>query len=280
MSPILTIKRLISKDGTEIIAEATGDYSKPHIVFVHGGSSNGTVFDPIFKLAALTENLYLVRYDLRGHGRSGKPQRPEDYESIRYAEDFQAVLDAFKLKNPIYAGWSFGATVLADICAHISPLPISAALWIAPFAYLDQAPPPLTEGQLALFSNDAATSLLARIGVCAAFVAPGREVPFADMLGWIGSTAFFSPKGLEFSLSRKQNFAPLKKHAAAGLPLLFLYGSQDLILQTADELSANMKLLFTDLEIVVMEGIGHTPFWEDPKLFAEHTLRFVNPICK
>jgi pimeloyl-ACP methyl ester carboxylesterase len=145
---------------------------------------------------------------------------------------------------------------------------------------LDQAPPPFTEGQLALFSNDAATSLLARIGVCAAFVAPGREVPFADMLGWIGSTAFLSPKGLEFSLSRKQDFAPLKKHAAAGLPLLFLYGSQDLLVQTGDEISANMKLLFTDLEIVVMEGIGHTPFWEDPNLFVEHTLRFVNRICK
>ncbi|KAJ7268033.1 Alpha/Beta hydrolase protein, partial [Mycena rebaudengoi] len=231
-------------DGTEILAEATGDYSKPHIVFVHGASSNGTVFDPIFKTRSADRKS--VRYDIRGHGRSGKPQRPEDYESIRYAEDFQALT----------------STVLADICAHISPLPISAALWIAPFAYLDQAPPPFTEGQLALFSNDAATSLLARIGVCAAFVAPGREVPFADMLGWIGSTAFLSPKGLR------------------RLPLLFLYGSQDLLVQTGDEISANMKLLFTDLEIVVMEGIGHTPFWEDPNLFVEHTLRFVNRICK
>ncbi|KAJ7264221.1 hypothetical protein C8J57DRAFT_1230695 [Mycena rebaudengoi] len=46
-----------SKDGTEILAEATGDYSKPHIVFVRGFTGTGATFDPIFKLDVLTENI-------------------------------------------------------------------------------------------------------------------------------------------------------------------------------------------------------------------------------
>ncbi|KAJ7264262.1 hypothetical protein C8J57DRAFT_1718701 [Mycena rebaudengoi] len=59
----LTTKRLISKDGTEILAEATSNYAKPHIVFVHGFGCTGAAFDPIFNLDVLTENLYMVRYD-------------------------------------------------------------------------------------------------------------------------------------------------------------------------------------------------------------------------
>ena len=34
-----------------------------------------------------------MRYDLRGHGRSGYPMNAASYESRRYAEDFKAVLE-------------------------------------------------------------------------------------------------------------------------------------------------------------------------------------------
>jgi pimeloyl-ACP methyl ester carboxylesterase len=57
-------------------------------------------------LRCALNRLQQVRFDMRAHGRSGKPERPEDYESIRYAEDVQAVIDGFKLNKPILAGWS------------------------------------------------------------------------------------------------------------------------------------------------------------------------------
>ena len=46
-----------------------------------------------------------VRYDMRGHGRSGKPEADEGYLSQRYAEDYQAVSQAFHLKRPVFVGW-------------------------------------------------------------------------------------------------------------------------------------------------------------------------------
>ncbi|KAJ7264233.1 alpha/beta-hydrolase [Mycena rebaudengoi] len=223
MSPALTTKRLISKDGTEILAEATGDYSKPHIVF---------------------ENMYMVRFDMRAHGRSGKPERPEDYESIRYAEDVQAVIDGFKLNKPILAGWSLGAGVLADVCAHLDPLPISAAIWIAPPGILR-------------CSN--------RLAVTDCF------------LFWIGSAAMVPPACMGLVLSKRQDFASLKKYAARGLPLFFIYGAEDVLAECVNILD-NTKPLFSDIEVAVMEGTGHIPFWEEPKVFAEHILRFVKRI--
>ncbi|KAJ7264247.1 alpha/beta-hydrolase [Mycena rebaudengoi] len=231
--------------------KATGNYAKPHVVFVHGFGCTGAAFDPIFNLDMLTENLYMirmnryfVRYDTRGHGRSGKPQRPEDYESIHYAEDFQAVLDGFKLNKPNFAGWT---NVLTDICAHLNPLPISAAIWISPHVFLDEAPP--AGKHPGLLSSDVSTALQARIDFCANFVAPGRE----------------------------QDKAPLKKSATAGLPLFFIYGTQDLLVP-CDTVAEKMQPVFTDLEIAVIEGIGHIPFWEDPKLCAELIMRFVKRI--
>lgn len=47
-----------------------------------------------------------VRYDARGHGRSGKPSDAEAYASAHYAEDFLAVAHAFRLNKPVFVGWS------------------------------------------------------------------------------------------------------------------------------------------------------------------------------
>ncbi|KAJ7672085.1 hypothetical protein B0H17DRAFT_1084367 [Mycena rosella] len=56
----------------------------------------------------MLEKLYLVRYDVRGHGRSGKPATPEGYDSALYAADFAAVCEAFGLNMPVFVGWSAG----------------------------------------------------------------------------------------------------------------------------------------------------------------------------
>lgn len=50
-----------SKDKTEIYADAAGDPSKQAIVFIHGFSLSGIVFDSIFFDPHYTENFYLVR---------------------------------------------------------------------------------------------------------------------------------------------------------------------------------------------------------------------------
>jgi pimeloyl-ACP methyl ester carboxylesterase len=124
MAPLILDSKVVkSQDGIEIFAEACGDHSKPHVVFVHGLACTATAFDTLFSIPELQKNLYLVghvgffqrfhhlyiviqvRYETRGHGRSGKPESEEFYESKRYAEDFAAVYEAFQLKKPFYAGW-------------------------------------------------------------------------------------------------------------------------------------------------------------------------------
>ena len=119
----LDARYLTSPDGTVIYADAIGNPSKPHIVFVHGLSLSGAVFDNVFTDTRYHSEFYMVstvpryiflqavilflqvRYDMRGHGRSGKPEADEGYLSQRYAEDYQAVSQAFHLKRPVFVGW-------------------------------------------------------------------------------------------------------------------------------------------------------------------------------
>ena len=101
---------LTSADGSTVYAEAVGDPSKPHVVFLHGFSLSTVVFDCIFYNPRYAKEFYLVRYDMRGHGRSGKPSDPRAFASKRFAEDFVAVAKAYQLKRPIFAGWSLGGS--------------------------------------------------------------------------------------------------------------------------------------------------------------------------
>ena len=120
--PIPLVERsLTSSDGTAIYADATGVPTSTAIVFIHGFTFCALVFDRLFNNEELARNFYLVyldhfsfqllangnkvRYDMRGHGRSGKPPSQECYTSKSFSEDFVAVCDAFKLQKPFLAGW-------------------------------------------------------------------------------------------------------------------------------------------------------------------------------
>ena len=96
---------LTSSDGTKIWSESAGNPSKPALVFIHGLSCSALGFDKQFVDQGLLENFHLIRYEMRGHGRSGQPLEAEAYQSLRYAEDFKTVCDAFGAAKPFLVGW-------------------------------------------------------------------------------------------------------------------------------------------------------------------------------
>ncbi|KLO08125.1 alpha/beta-hydrolase [Schizopora paradoxa] len=127
---------VLSADGTEIYADATGNPSNPSIVFIHGLGLSGTVWNDIFATQKYSRDFYLVRFDMRGHGRSGKPDSAEGFASQRYAEDFAAVMKAFNLHRPVVLGWSLGGTVIADIAAHLPKDTMSGIVYLDGLPYI------------------------------------------------------------------------------------------------------------------------------------------------
>ena len=103
--PLAGEQILSSPDGTKIWAESAGNPTKPALVFIHGLSCTALGFDNQFTDKELLANFHLIRYEIRDHARSGIPTGPEGYESIRYAEDFKTVCEAFGAEKPFLVGW-------------------------------------------------------------------------------------------------------------------------------------------------------------------------------
>jgi pimeloyl-ACP methyl ester carboxylesterase len=67
--------------------------------------------------SSLVEDHRLIALDMRGHGRSEKP-RDGYADSKLWADDVNAVIDAFDLDQPVLSGWSYGPLVFLDYVRH------------------------------------------------------------------------------------------------------------------------------------------------------------------
>ncbi|KAG6817381.1 hypothetical protein H0H87_009568 [Tephrocybe sp. NHM501043] len=283
----LTTKVVKSKDGTTIFAEACGDHTKPHVVFVHGLACAGSAFDKLFLVPELQKNLYLVRYDTRGHARSGQPKDEDSYVSARYAEDFDAVCDAFALTKPFFAGWSLAGAIAADLCAAHNPVRISGIIWLAALPYMGDVmgivATPLVLSFLPGISapETASEALSERIKFCQTLVAAHRlpNVPFADLASWIGASTHLLPECAKLLLGRTHDATRLKEEAAKGLPLCIIHGTDDLQI-SGENVIKEMKPVFKNCEDHLLPGVGHILFWEEPEKVAEIIQNFVTRVTQ
>ncbi len=84
-------------------------------VLVHGLASNARLWDGVAAcLAAAGHRVATV--DLRGHGRSSKPDGPYDVPTV--AADLAAVVARLDLDRPIVAGQSWGGNVVVELAAR------------------------------------------------------------------------------------------------------------------------------------------------------------------
>ncbi len=106
-------------DGVEIayLDEGTGD----PILLIHGFASNARVnWADTGWVRFLTSNgLRVIAMDNRGHGRSQKLYRMEDYGAPQMAEDARRLLDHLGIQRADVMGYSMGARITAFLAlAH------------------------------------------------------------------------------------------------------------------------------------------------------------------
>ncbi|KAJ8508843.1 hypothetical protein ONZ45_g8923 [Pleurotus djamor] len=280
-----TKNRLItSADGTKIYTDATGDPSKQSIVFVHGFALSSIVFDNFFTNKKLQDHFYLIRYDARGHGLSDKPSTESAYSSLRYAQDFAAVMSAYKLDKPIFLGWSLGAAIVSDIAEHIQPMPLLGAVAcdgspvLGP-EILAKLIAPATAASLATFFQDTnvTTGLAGRTKFINSCFQYPDQVPFNIKASYFGSTLVQPPAVSVWVTQREQNSTKLFEVAEkGGLPLLVLFGKSDIV-AVESEAVAFVKPHFKKLTTVTIPG-GHAIFEDNPDGTAEALIGFVRSI--
>lgn len=86
----------------------------PAFVLVHGLASNARLWDGVAAALAAAGHP-AVTVDLRGHGRSDRPDGPYDVPTV--AADLAALVEALRLDRPVVAGQSWGGNVVLELAA-------------------------------------------------------------------------------------------------------------------------------------------------------------------
>jgi pimeloyl-ACP methyl ester carboxylesterase len=84
-------------------------------VLVHGLASNARTWDGV-AARLVARGHVAVAVDLRGHGRSSKPDGPYDVPTV--ADDVAALIGGLGLDRPIVAGQSWGGNVVLEMAAR------------------------------------------------------------------------------------------------------------------------------------------------------------------
>ena len=92
--------------------------SGPAVVLLHGHTLDRRVWDPIVP-ELLAADLRVLRPDLRGHGRSTRPD--SGYHFSYHAADVTALLDALDVESAAVIGFSFGGGVALEIALTRGP---------------------------------------------------------------------------------------------------------------------------------------------------------------
>lgn len=95
----------VKANGIEINYEIEGN--GPWLTMSHSLACNLHMWDP--QMAALTKNFKVLRFDTRGHGRSGAPLG--EYTLEQLADDAKGLLDALQIKETHWVGLSMGGMI-------------------------------------------------------------------------------------------------------------------------------------------------------------------------
>ena len=97
---------MIDADGCPIHVTIDGRESGPTVILSNSLGSTIKMWEP--QLAALATQFRVIRYDRRGHGKSGTTG-PYSFE--RFGRDVLAILDALNIRTAHWCGLSMGGMV-------------------------------------------------------------------------------------------------------------------------------------------------------------------------
>src|SRR5215510_8593978 len=262
-------------DGYTISAQDWGNPNGPEIIFIHGFSQSHLSW--IKQVTSdLAKEFHMVTYDLRGHGNSDKPFEAERYrDSKAWGDELQAVMDATGLRRPVLVGWSYGGRIMADY------LKTHGSAKLAGLNYVDagQKSDPAFVGpnlkNLPLMTSD---DLAVNIAATRAFVRDCfSKQPTPEEFETILAFNMMVPPQVRRGLGgRTLEIDDLLK--SLKLPVLVTHGSDD---KNSNLIAAEYTAkMIPGAKLSVYQGIGHSPFFEDPQRFNAELAAFVRSAQK
>jgi len=258
------MKKYVTLPNGQLLAYIdTGNRRGQPVVLIHGYSDSAR--DWVLLLPYLPKRDRLILVDIRGHGKSGKPECC--YSRFDFAYDLKLLLDKLKIERADIVGHSLGS-IITQTLAEIWPDRINRVVLISSTGgpRKDVVPRPLVFD----FASE---------------IRKLKEPIEADspfMIDW-----WSSPKPVNEDFIRRERMdaaaIPLRVWLAVldqGLgygdlqatlpklmaPALLIWGSEDPIM--LEDGRQSLRKALPEATVKIFDGLGHNPFWEDPPAVA------------
>jgi pimeloyl-ACP methyl ester carboxylesterase len=260
-------------DGITLAYIDTGNPAGPPVVLIHGYTDNARDWVPV--LPYLSKRFRLILVDIRGHGKSSKPECC--YNRLDFAYDIKLLLDALSIRRADVIGHSLGS-IIAQTFAEYWPERTDRVVLISSTG---GRPPGVAPPEF---------DFAAEIRKLKEPIDP--DSPF--MIAWWDSPTPVNP---DFIRRQRQDAAaiPLKVWLAVldealpnataytdlqstlprlKAPTLLIWGSKDPIME--EPMRKTLREALPGAQVKIFEGLGHNPFWEDPPAVARVINKFLD----
>jgi pimeloyl-ACP methyl ester carboxylesterase len=261
-------KTIALPNGESLAYIDMGEHSGPAVVLIHGYTDNARDWVPMLPYVSKRHRLILV--DIRGHGQSSKPECC--YTRLDFAYDIKLLLDALGVRKADIVGHSLGS-IIAQTFAEYWPERTAHVVLISSTG----GSPPGGAKKTPQFDFAAQIRKLKE--------PIDADSPF--MIAWWDSPTPVDP---DFIRRQRKDAAgiPLRVWLAVldqGLPAnnmygdlqstlprlkaptLLIWGSKDPIME--EEVRQSLRDALPSAKVRIFEGLGHNPFWEDPRAVAD-----------
>jgi pimeloyl-ACP methyl ester carboxylesterase len=259
------LKRSVAlPNGARLAYVAMGERRGAPVVLIHGYTDSARDWVPL--VPYLSPHLRLILVDLRGHGRSAKPECC--YTRWDFAYDVKLLLDALGVTRADIVGHSLGS-IVAQTFAESWPERTRRVVLISSTAGARAGSP----------ADKPAYDYASQIRALREPLDP--DSPF--MIEWWASP---TPVDEDFIRRERRDAAaiPLRVWLAVldqGLafgdlqstlprltaPVLLIWGSKDPLF--GEQVRQTLRAALPQAQVKIFEGLGHNPLWEDPRACAD-----------
>ncbi|MCU0757796.1 MAG: alpha/beta hydrolase [Steroidobacteraceae bacterium] len=281
-APALRFQVVEGAGGVPLNVVTAGDRSKPPILLVHGIGQSYVSWEHQLK-PPVTDQFYVVAFDLRGHGNSGKPWSKESYTDYRnYAGDVKAVIEATGLDRPLLVGWSYGTLVVADYVRTYGTSGLRGIELVGAYGGFTPPPAPAPAEMAAQMARTRELQLSGSLEDNIAAARGGVRFLTARDMG----PAYWE-RATQLSLmlpayARRHMFdrpiANMDLIPKIGVPMLVNVGVQDR--STPEAPGRELAAKVPGSRVSVYPDSGHSPFAEEPERFNRELIEFARAVLR
>jgi pimeloyl-ACP methyl ester carboxylesterase len=262
------LKKTIALPNGEVLAYIEmGNKAGRPVVMVHGYTDSARDWVPMLPYVA--KQFHLVLIDIRGHGKSGKPECC--YNRLDFAYDIKLLLDALHLPKADFVGHSLG-TIIIQTFAEYWPERTGRIVLISSTGGL----PPDAQKKPPQFDFAAAIrNLKEPIEADSPFMIAWWDSPTPvdpDFIARERKDAAAIPLRVWLAVLDQtlagDNYADLQRTLPRlKAPTLLIWGSRDPIME--EPMRKSLRDALPNAQVKIFDGLGHNPFWEDPAGVAQ-----------